>query len=220
MTTTITISSLIGYIPRQWIDRIFKVDVDGKPIVKRNENGEAIVNPYTGYPEFETLEEGTRFYAAYMNQIENGIANSHLALGVFDKELKKIRAQMELDGRVPNHSGSFADTFDETSQRLVRLTAKTDITVDANSTDTVLHVASTEGFTAMTYATIYDADSYEQVLITAVDASAKTITVQTLTSDYTKGAKIARSTAGINTDNQTMVVAPFVTYQVELVEVV
>lgn len=220
MTTNVTMVDLIGYDPRQWIDRIFKVGVDGKPIVKRDTAGNPIVNPYTGYAEFETLEEGTRFYAAYMNQIEQGIANSHLALSAFDKELKKIRAQMALDGRVPNHSGSFADTFDETAQRLTRLTAKTDVTASVTSADTVLPVANTVGFTPMTYATIYDHDSYDHVLIVAVDDAAKTITVQALTNDYVKGAKLAKSTAGIDTENQNMSVAPFVTHAVSLVEVV
>ena len=207
MTTTGQV--LLGYVMQDWFDHIYKVNPDGKPIPKRDASGQIIYNPYTGYPEWEAFEEGSRFTAKRMLHIEQGIFGAHSGLENFDRELKKIRAQMELDGRVPNHSGSFADTFDETSQRLVRLTAKTDITVEAKSTETVLHVASTEGFTAMTYATIYDADSYEQVLITAVDSSAKTITVQALTSDYAKGAKITRSTAGIDTDNQNMVVAPF-----------
>ena len=174
-----------------------------------------IIDPDTG----EVLEEGTPYMSEYANNFEWGIWNAYQFLIHMYRQLERLRVQMELDGRVPNHSGSFADTFDETSQRLVRLTAKTDITVEAKSTETVLHVASTEGFTAMTYATIYDADSYEQVLITAVDSSAKTITVQALTSDYTKGAKITRSTAGIDTEHQNMVVAPFVTYKVDLVEV-
>ena len=175
-----------------------------------------IIDPDTG----EVLEEGTPYMSEYANNFEWGIWNAYQFLIHMYRQLERLRVQMELDGRVPNHSGSFADTFDETSQRLVRLTAKTEITVEAKSTETVLHVASTDGFVAMTYATIYDADSYEQVLITAVDSSAKTITVQALTSDYAKGAKITRSTAGIDTEHQNMVVAPFVTYKVDLVEVV
>lgn len=209
-----------GYEKQDWFDHIYKVNADGKPIPKRDESGQIIYNPYTGYPEWEAFEEGTRFTAERMLYIENGIHNAHIGVDSLDKEIKKMHAQLELDGRVPNHNGSFVDAFDGTSTRLTRLTAITDVISSLTSADTVIPVASVVGFEAMTYATIYDADSYEHVLITAVDEGAKTITVQALTSDYDKGAKISRSTAVVNTVNQTLDIAPFVTYQIDLVEVV
>ena len=176
-----------------------------------------IVDVTTG----QVLQEGTRFNQKRANNIEEGIYGAYEYIIDLESTVKRLQAQQEIDGRVPGNNGSFYDTFDGTSTRLTLLTTSTDVVSPITAGSSVkISVASTEGFTAMTYATIYDADSYEQVLITAVDASAKTITVQALTSDYAKCAKITRSTAGIDTEHQNMVVAPFVTYKVDLVEVV
>lgn len=208
----------MGYAKQLWLDHIYKVGPDGKPIPKRDASGAIIYNPYTGYPEWEAFEEGSRFTAIRMNHMEEGILNAHLGLFEQDKALKKILAQLSAGDRVPGNNGVFSDAFDGTEGRLIRLKAMTDVTADVASGTTVIPVADSAEFTAMTYATIFDADSYEHVMITAVGEG--TITVQALTSDYTKGAKIARSTASVNTTNQTLDVAPFVTYNVELVEVV
>lgn len=213
-----TVQALLGYDMQDWFDHIYKVNPDGKPIPKRDASGQIIYNPYTGYPEWEAFEEGSRFTAQRMLHIERGIFGAHSGLEKLDRDIKKMRAQLELDGRVPNHNGSFIDAFDGTTQRLTRLNAITEVLVPVTSADTVIQVADASKFEAMTYVTIYDADSYEHVLITAIGAN--TITVQALTSAYSKGAKIARSTATINTTNQTLDVAPFVTHNVELVEVV
>lgn len=171
----------------------------------------------------EVLEEGTTFWAEFANNMEWGIYNAYVFLAFMYREIEKMQALLELDGRAPGNNGTFADIFDEGNglSRLVRLTTKTDITaaITAGSV-VVIPVANTNGFEAMTYATIYDADNYEHVTITAVDAVAHTITVQTLMSEYSKGAKIARSTASVNTTNQTLDVAPFATFSIELVEVV
>lgn len=211
---------LSGYDMQDWFDHIYKVNPDGKPIPKRDESGQIIYNPYTGYPEWEAFEEGSRFTAQRMLHIERGIFGAHSGLAKLDRDIKKMRAQLELDGRVPNHNGSFIDAFDGSTQRLTRLTAITELLVPVTSASTVLQVADASKFEAMTFVTIYDVDSYEHVMITAVNASAKTITVTALTSDYSKGAKLARSTANVNTTEQTLDVAPFVTYKVDLVEVV
>lgn len=209
------------YTLLHWRDRIWKIGPDGMLIPKRDENGDILLNPLSGQPKYKTIEDGTRVTAKRLNHMDEGIYNAHEFIVELARLIRRMQIQMELDGRVPSNSGSFADTFDGTATRLALLTASTDVITPVTAgSDVEISVASTEDFTPMTYATIYDADSYEHVLITAVDTDANTITVQTLTSDYTKGAKIARSTAGIDTDNQTMVVAPFVTYQVELVEVV
>lgn len=222
MTELLTVSQLAYYIPRQWLDRIYKIGPDGKLKPKLDSDGQPVLNPYTGYPEYETLEEGTRFYAEFMNHIEQGIANAHKALSIIDKEMKKMQALMELDGRAPNNNGTFADIFDDgdTISNFERLTAKTDVTVAVEVGEMVISVADASLFTPMTYVTIYDADSYEHVRVTAVDVEAQTITVDAVVNAYSKGAKIARSTASVDTVNQSMDVAPFVTYNVELVEVV
>lgn len=206
------------YPVQDWFDHIYKVGPDNKPIPKRDASGAIIYNPYTGYPEWEAFEEGSRFTAARMNHIESWLAKAHTGIFEMDKSLKKILAQLAAGDRVPGNNGTFADAFDGTEGRLIRLKAMTDVTADVSAGTTVIPVADAGQFMAMTYATIFDANSYEHVYITAV--SAGQITVQTLINDYTKGAKIARSTASVNTETQTMDVAPFVTYQVELAEVV
>ena len=208
----------IGYDPRTWIDRIYKVGPDGKPIIKKDSNGNPVINPYTLYPEYETIEEGTRFYADYMNHIEQGIAAAHIFLSDMDRAIKRLQAQQEIDGRVPGNGGTFVDAFDGQSTRLTKLTAHTDVT--ASTTDNQITVADAGQFMPMTYATIFDADSYEHVMITAVDTAANTLTVSVLTADYSKGAKVARSTTIIDTVNQQLLVGPYTTYQVSLVEVV
>lgn len=206
------------YTPIGFIDHILRIDENGNfiPIIDES-TGKQKVNPITGALEWEVFKKGTRHKASVMNHMEAGILAAHLGLFEMDKSLKKILAQLSASDRVPGNNGTFADAFDGTVGRLIRLTAMTDVTAAVTIGSTVIPVASTEGFEVMTYVTIFDADSYEHVLISAVGEGS--ITVQTLTSDYAKGAKIARSTASINTKNQTMDVAPFVTYQVELLEV-
>ncbi|MCM0627511.1 integrase, partial [Lysinibacillus sp. OL1_EC] len=85
---------------------------------------------------------------------------------------------------------------------------------------TTLKVASVDGFTPFTQVTIFDDTNTEDVLITAIDASTKTITVQALAFSYKKGAKVARSNVAIDTVNAEMGVGDWQTYNVELVEVV
>lgn len=218
----ITISKLANYEPRTWHDRIYKMGPDNKLIPKVGPNGQPVLNPYTGHQEFETLEEGTRFYAKYMNHIEQGIANAHGAILIIDKDLKKMMALMELDGRAPNNNGTFADIFEDTeaSANFERLSLQTDMTADVAAGSTVIPVADASGFVGMTYVTVMDADSYEQVRVREVDVAGKRLTVDALMGTYSKGAKVGRSTAGIDAVAQQLVVAPFVSYSVSLVEVV
>lgn len=173
-----------------------------------------IVDPMTG----EVIEEGTLFMSEFANNFEWGIFNAFNYIVEANRKLERLQVQMELDGRVPGNSGSFVDTFDGTATRLTLLKTSTDVLLPVTSADTVISVANSDGFTPMTYATIYDADSYEHVLITAVTAGQ--ITVQALTGDYSKGAKFARSTTVPNIVTQTLDVQPLVTYKVDLVEVV
>lgn len=207
-----------NYTPLHWQDRIWKLGPDGKLIPKRDENNQIIINPLTGQPEYETIEDGTRVSAGRLNHMDDGIYLAHESVIDLKMALRRLQVQMELDGRVPGNSGSFVDTFDGTATRLTLLKTSTDILEPVTSADNVISVANSEGFVPMTYATIYDADSYEHVLITAVNAGQ--ITVQTLTNDYDKGAKIARSTTVPNTVSQSLDVQPLVTYQIDVVEVI
>lgn len=177
-----------------------------------------LVDPVTG----EVLEEGTTFWAEYANNLEWGIWNAFSYMTHIYREVEKLQALVELDGRAPGNNGTFADVFDDGTNlsRIERITAQTDVTADVASGATVIPVADTSKFEALQFVTIYDADSYEDVLVRNVDTATNTLTVNALTSDYSKGAKIARSTATVNAVEQTLDITPFTTYQVELEEVV
>lgn len=201
-----------------WRDRIWKIGPDGKLIPKRDSNGQIQTNPLTGQPEYETIEEGTRVSANRLNHMDEGIYAAHDLIVNLNAAMRRMQVQLELDGRVPGNSGSFMDPMDGTTSRSAMLNASADVTANVSRTDKVIPVSSTAGFEPMTYVTIYDADNYEHVLITEIGVNS--ITVQALTHDYSKGAKIARSTTTVNTAAQTLNVAPFTEIKVSLVEVV
>ena len=203
-----------------WKDRIWKIGPGGKLIPKRDSNNQIIVNPLTGQPEYETIEDGTRVSAGRLNHMDEGIYNNYELLVQFQRMLKKIQMQLELDGRVPGSNGNFVDTFDELPTRMTRLSAKTEVTAAVTAGNTIIPVANASQFKALQLVTIYDANSYEHVKIGAVNAEANKLTVTGVVNDYSKGAKVARSTAGVDAVDQSLVVAPFTAFQVELVEVV
>ena len=171
-----------------------------------------IVDPQTGY----VIDEGTYFTSNRANNMENGIESAHIWLNQHESEIQRIRVQIELDGRAPGNSGTFADTFQDTPNKLVSQTSTATLSAPRSAGTTVLNVDDTEGFKAFTQATIYDGTNGEDVLITAVTEN--TITVQPLTNDYVKGAVIARSNTRI-VDGQ-MLGGTWGTYNVNLVEVV
>ena len=129
-----------------------------------------------------------------------------------------MRIQLELDGRVPGNSGTFADALDGSSNKITLDKAVTDI-IEAVSIGTItLKVASVNGFTPFTQVTIFDDLHSEDVVITEVGKD--TIKVQTLKNAYKKGAKVARSNVSIDTVNAEMGVGDWQTFKVDLVEVV
>lgn len=201
-----------------WKDRIWKIGPDGKLIPQRDENGEIIYNPLTGQPEYEYLETGTRVNAKRLNHMDEGIFAAHDYIVELKATIRRLQIQLELDGRVPGNSGTFADTLDGSSNKIKLDTALTDIIEAVAIGTTTLKVASADGFTPFTQVTIFDDVTNEDVIITAVDTS--TITVQALKNSYTKGAKVARSNIEIDTVNAEMGVGNWETYNVQVVEVV
>lgn len=143
----------------------------------------------------DVIQEGTRFTAQRANNMEDGIYRAHERLDAHDNEILRLRVQMELDGRVPGNSGAYFDDFIGTPNKLVRQSARADIITHVVAGATVLSVDSVVGFVAFTQVTVFDGTNSEDVLITAIGAD--TITVQALTHDYVKGARIARSNAKI-----------------------
>jgi len=192
------------FVPRFWIDHIIEID----------ENQNPVIDPLTGKPK--VLQEGTRHMAVFENNQEEGISKSHQRLDGHDNDIMRMKVQMELDGRAPGNSGTFADTFDGEPNKLNRQTAVAVLTAPRAAGTTVLNVDTTDGFKPFTQVTVYDGTNSEDVLIT--DFTASTITVQPLVNDYVKGARIARSNARIS-DGQ-MIAGNWGTYSVSLAEVV
>ncbi|MGR7908421.1 integrase [Lysinibacillus capsici] len=201
-----------------WRDRIWKIGPDGKLIPQRDENNQIINNPLTGQPEYEYLETGTRVNAKRLNHMDEGIYSAHDYIVELKATIRRMQIQMELDGRVPGNSGTFADTLDGSSNKIKLDNALTDIIEAVTAGTTTLKVASVEGFTAFTQITIFDDVGTEDVVITAIGTD--TITVQALKNSYKKGAKVARSNVLIDTVNAEMGVGVWQTFSVELVEVV
>ncbi|MEG0470794.1 MAG: integrase [Solibacillus sp.] len=173
-----------------------------------------VTDPVTG----EVIEDGTPYMSEYANNFEWGIWNAYQFLNNMYRQLERMRVQMELDGRVPGNSGTFSDTLDGNTNKIILDTTLTDIIQPVAAGTTVLPVASVTGFTAFTQVTIFDDVSSEDVFITAIGAD--TITVQALVNSYKKGAKAARSNVAIDTVNAEMSIGDWNTYNVSLVEVV
>jgi len=125
---------------------------------------------------------------------------------------------LELDGRVPGNSGTFADVLDGSSNKISLDKALTDIIEAVEIGTTTLKVASVDGFKPFTQVTIFDDVAKEDVVITVVGTD--TITVQEIKNAYKKGAKVARSNVWIDTVNAEMGVGDWQTFSVDLVEVV
>ncbi len=181
---------------------------------ERTEWYDDVTDPVTG----EVIEDGTLFMSEFANNFEWGIFNAYRFMIEMYRQLERMRIQMELDGRVPGNSGTFADTLDGSVNKIKLDTAMTDIIEAVEIGETVLKVANVDGFTAFTQVTIFDDTHSEDVFITVVGPDS--IKVSALTNAYKKGAKVARSNVQIDTVNAEMGVGDWQTYNVELVEVV
>ncbi|MFA1737996.1 hypothetical protein [Lysinibacillus fusiformis] len=173
-----------------------------------------VTDPVTG----EVIEDGTPFMSEFANNFEWGIFNAYRFMIEMYRQMERMRVQMELDGRVPGNSGTFADTLDGSSNKITMDKALTDVIEAVEVGTTVLKVANVDGFTPFTQVTIFDDMHSEDVFITVVGPDS--IKVQALKNAYKKGAKVARSNVLIDTVNAEMGVGVWQTYNVELVEVV
>ncbi len=179
---------------------------------ERTEWYDDVTDPVTG----ELIEDGTPYMSEYANNFEWGIYNAYRFLIEMYRQLERMRIQMELDGRVPGNSGTFADMLDGSTNKINLDTAMTDIIEAVIIGTTTLKVASVDGFTPFTQVTIFDDVASEDVVIAAVGVD--TITISALTNAYKKGAKVARSNVFIDMVNAEMGVGDWQTFNVELVE--
>jgi len=201
-----------------WLDHLLKVGPDGKYIPVKDANGNIEYNPLTGLPKYDAFQQGTRVSAKRLNHMDQGIYMAHELFVGLASLVRRLQIQLELDGRVPGNSGTFADPLDGSSNKLILDKAVTDIIEPVEKGTTTLKVASVDGFTPFTQVTIFDDLAKEDVMITEVGTN--TIKVQALKNSYKKGAKVARSNVLIDTVNAEMGVGDWQTYNVELVEVV
>ncbi|WP_102271316.1 hypothetical protein [Cytobacillus massiliigabonensis] len=184
------------YIKTEWFDHI--VDVT---------NGQII-------------QDGTRFNASRANNIEEGIYEAYNWLVEHENRLLRMQVLLELDGRAPGNSGAFSDTLDGSTNKLTKQIAIADITQAVSAGATVLTVDNSMGFVPFTEVSVYDSTNREDVLVTAIDESSKTVTVQALTNAYVKGAKIARSNSKVDEINKRMLIGEWGTFNVSVSEVI
>lgn len=182
------------YTPTQWQDHI--VDV------------------ITG----QVIQEGTRFTASRMNNIEDGILGMYLQMSEFRKNYDKLMIQLELDGRAPANNGSFFDPLNgETPKAL---------TLDTNKAtlQTAIEVGTTEitlpnvPFKVGEIVTIFDDVNHEDVAITAIDGTK--VTVSATVNAYKKGAVVSRSSAVIDTVDTEITFGSWGSFNITFSEVV
>ncbi|MCM0627428.1 hypothetical protein M5J14_23390, partial [Lysinibacillus sp. OL1_EC] len=104
----------------------------------------------------EIIDDGTPFMSEFANNFEWGIYNAYRVLIEHARQMQRIQVQLELDGRVPGNSGTFADTLDGSSNKIKLDSALTDIIEAVIAGTTTLKVASVDGFTPFTQVTIFD----------------------------------------------------------------
>lgn len=162
------------------------------------------------------LSEGTPFLAKYINNIEDGIYNAYDMIMAMQRDQQRMQILLELNGRAPGNAGMFTDAFDGEKNLIESASTSTVSAVSAGAT--TITVADASAFEALQFVTVYDDETSEDTLITAV--SGNVITVQALTNSYKKGAQIGRSTVEIDTDNKIMTTAPWTTYSVTVSDVI
>lgn len=162
------------------------------------------------------LAPGTPFLAEYINRIEGNIELSFDYIMELQRATQQLIAKQALADRAPGNSGMILDTFDGSETQLDTAGAVSLAPVSALATTVTVDDATT--ITAFSEVTIFDDVNSEDVLVTAVTDN--TLTVQSLTYSYKKGARIVRSTVSIDATAQKMLVAPWRTYNVTLSSVV
>lgn len=189
------------YVPTDWEDRI----VD--PTIPVGQPG-------------HLLQEGTRFNAKRANNIEQGIWLSFEQHRQMYSIVRRIQVQMELEGRYPGNSGTFADTLDGALNKLVLLDTSTDVIEAAEIGSTTLKLASITGFETFKQYTIFDGTNVEDVIVQSIDTSTKTVTVTALVNGYVKGSKLVRSSAVLDEINNRLEVGSWNLYDLSVSEVV
>ncbi|MCD5324788.1 MULTISPECIES: hypothetical protein [Pontibacillus] len=207
-------TTIIPYVKSIWVDHI----VDPTEF-ERDSNGDVITDPVTNQPKLKVIQEGTRFNAQRAMNIENGIYNAYVRILEAEQEMQRLRVQAEIDGRSPQNSGTFFDALDGSApNKMVRQSTESYATAAVTAGATTISVYDESGFTVDTEITIYDDTASENVMITSVAPGE--LTVSTLTNNYKKGSKVARTNALIKGEEKEMTYSAWGTYSVTVSEVV
>ncbi|KAA0944060.1 hypothetical protein FQ087_18210 [Sporosarcina sp. ANT_H38] len=164
------------------------------------------------------IQEGTRFTASRINNIENGVFDAYELLMKAYAERQRMQIEIEMLGRVKENNGTFFDTLDgQPPKQLTRLmsAAVSQVALVVGATTVKLDAIP---FKAGEYVTIYDDEQQETVKIATVTATG--ITVPALTKVYKKGARVARTNAAFDAIRQQIIYGHWGTLKVSVMEVV
>lgn len=117
------------------------------------------------------------------------------------RELANLAAFQQVNQRIQN-GVTFADAMTGSPYNMTLDTTKTNAIGTLSVGATTINVQSVSGFQVGQEVTIYDDVNLENVMITAIDAANKRLTVSPLTKSYKDQANVARTTAVVDTVNQ------------------
>lgn len=176
----------MAYVPTKWRDHI--VDPTRS---EKDEDGNIIIDEYTGKPKPKVIQEGTRFAAQRMNNIEDGIVGAHGGIDRLKSENDRLKIEIEMLGRVKDNNGTFFDPLDgESAKALTRLTESAVSQLALSAGETTIKLDKVP-FKVGEVLTIYDEEQQEDVKVASVSETG--ITVAALANPYKKGAGVTRS---------------------------
>ncbi|ARK23321.1 hypothetical protein SporoP37_00520 [Sporosarcina sp. P37] len=201
----------MAYVPTKWRDHI--VDPTQS---EKDKDGNIIIDEYTGKPKPKVIQEGTRFAAQRMNNIEDGIVGVHSGIDRLKSENDRLKIEIEMLGRVKENNGTFFDPLDgESAKALTILTESAIVQLAISAGETTIKLDKVP-FKVGEVLTIFDDEKQEDVTVTSVSES--DITVADLVNSYKKGAGVVRSNSVLS--NKKLSVGNWGSYSVDITEVV
>lgn len=201
----------MAYVPTKWRDHI--VDPTQS---EKDKDGNIIIDEYTGKPKPKVIQEGTRFAAQRMNNIEDGILGAHNGIDRSKSEIDRLKIEIEMLGRVKDNNGTFFDPLDgESAKALTRLTESAIVQLALSAGETTIKLDKVP-FKVGEVLTIYDDEKQEDVTVDSVSETG--ITVAAHVNSYKKGAGVARSNSILS--NTKLSVGNWGSYSIEIAEVV
>lgn len=184
-----------------------------KPYIRTNWR-DHIVDTQTG----DTIQDGTRFTAGRMNNIENGIYNAYEELEAYERQLDRMSAELEMVGRSPINNGVFYDPLDGGDGKDMTMLSVSAVVQSGTTAGATTITVDTVPFSANDTITIYDEENSETASVQSV--SGNDVTVSALTNAYKKGSYVVRSNAVVNADMEELTFGTWGTYTINAEEVI